>query len=255
MRHRGRVLSDRKRPFDASKYPDRGADGRQASYHSDLRADTGTRRPQGARLPAADWTRRGLLGAVAATLIGLTVASRNWIGAESAVSFAALNARTVMPPQPEIPRKQMVPVRASVMTEHAAVPASRVALRQLVIATDADDFELPAWKTILDQIGTPYDVLLARREALGMDRLVRRRRGRSVQRHPPDQQLPAVPGWLRRVHRLLQTRQNGRFSGPTSGPTRYGRSHSTQRRGKVPRTTTCGPGPRAQSAQTPSWPG
>ena len=110
---------------------------------------------------------------MAATLIGLTVASRNWIGAESAVSFASLNARTVMPPQPEIPRKQMVPVRASVMTEHAAVPASRVALRQLVIATDADDFELPAWKTILDQIGTPYDVLLARREALGMDRLVR----------------------------------------------------------------------------------
>ena len=59
------------------------------------------------------------------------------------------------------------------MPESSAVPGSRVMLRQLVIATDADDFELPAWTTILDQIGTPYDVLFAKQEALGTDRLVR----------------------------------------------------------------------------------
>jgi hypothetical protein len=46
-------------------------------------------------------------------------------------------------------------------------------LRQLIIATDANDFELPAWTTILDQIGTPYDVLFAKHEALDTDRLVR----------------------------------------------------------------------------------
>lgn len=49
----------------------------------------------------------------------------------------------------------------------------RVALRQLVIATDIDDFQLPAWETILYQIGTPYDILFAKRKTLSTENLVR----------------------------------------------------------------------------------
>jgi hypothetical protein len=72
-----------------------------------------------------------------------------------------------------MPHTQLVPVRLPAATERQAVRGERVALRQLIIATDADDFELPVWKTILDGIGTPYDVLLAKHEALTTDSLVR----------------------------------------------------------------------------------
>jgi hypothetical protein len=48
-----------------------------------------------------------------------------------------------------------------------------VALRLLVVATDADDIELPGWTSILDRIGTPYDVLHARDGGLTTSRLVR----------------------------------------------------------------------------------
>jgi len=68
---------------------------------------------------------------------------------------------------------QLIPVRAPATTERQAVRGERVALRQLIIATDADDFELPVWKAILDGIGTPYDVLLAKHGALTTDSLVR----------------------------------------------------------------------------------
>jgi hypothetical protein len=79
----------------------------------------------------------------------------------------------VMPPQPSTSRTQLVPVRASAAAEGPAVPGERVALRQLVIATDHDDFQLPAWTMILDRIGTPYDVLFAKRQAFNTDSLVR----------------------------------------------------------------------------------
>ncbi|WP_179956949.1 hypothetical protein [Amycolatopsis anabasis] len=53
-------------------------------------------------------------------------------------------------------------------------PASdRVALRQLIVATEADDFGLSTWKTILDRVGTPYDVLVAKPDPLTADRLVK----------------------------------------------------------------------------------
>lgn len=68
---------------------------------------------------------------------------------------------------------RLIPVRAPATTERQTVRGERVALRQLIIATDADDFELPVWKAILDGIGTPYDILFAKREALTTDSLVR----------------------------------------------------------------------------------
>jgi len=58
----------------------------------------------------------------------------------------------------------------------AAAPLAvtdRVALRPLVIALDTADFGLSTWKTVLDRIGTPYDVLTARTEQLTAGRLVR----------------------------------------------------------------------------------
>ena len=80
---------------------------------------------------------------------------------------------TAMPPQPPTPRTQLVPVRAAATQAGPPVRGEQVALRQLIIATDANDFELSAWKTILDQIGTPYDILFARRQVLTADSLVR----------------------------------------------------------------------------------
>jgi hypothetical protein len=75
---------------------------------------------------------------------------------------------------PSLPlRAELVPVRVPTTSERPAGHGDRVALRQLIIATDADDFQLPAWRRILDRIGTPYDVLLAKRESLSPDRLVR----------------------------------------------------------------------------------
>ncbi|GIG59579.1 hypothetical protein Lfu02_39510 [Longispora fulva] len=50
---------------------------------------------------------------------------------------------------------------------HAADPGDRVALRQLVIAVDSADFGLATWKSALDRVGSPYDVLLAGATPLG----------------------------------------------------------------------------------------
>jgi hypothetical protein len=77
------------------------------------------------------------------------------------------------PPEPPRQRTQLVPVRVPASAGRPAARGDRVALRQLIIATDPDDFQLPAWQQILDRIGTPYDILFARREALGTGRLVR----------------------------------------------------------------------------------
>lgn len=46
-------------------------------------------------------------------------------------------------------------------------------LRQLVVATGSDDFQLPAWTAILKQVGTPYDIFFAKQEPLEASRLVR----------------------------------------------------------------------------------
>lgn len=85
----------------------------------------------------------------------------------------SLDAITAMPPPLPTPRKQLVPLRTRAASGRSAADGERVALRQLVIATDTDDYQLPGWQTILDQIGTPYDILFARREALSTHTLVR----------------------------------------------------------------------------------
>jgi hypothetical protein len=69
--------------------------------------------------------------------------------------------------------QRFVPVRHTPTPEPPAAHGAKVALRQLVIATDADDFGLQTWKSILDRIGTPHDVLLARIDPFDMNRLVR----------------------------------------------------------------------------------
>lgn len=75
------------------------------------------------------------------------------------------------PDEPAIPPKELVPVRSTSEPELPAL-GEGVALRQLVIGTNEDDPVLPAWKSVLDEIGTPYDVLLASDEDLGMDDLM-----------------------------------------------------------------------------------
>jgi hypothetical protein len=50
--------------------------------------------------------------------------------------------------------------------------ATKVRLRVLVIASDAADFGLPTWKSILDKIGQPYDVMLAGSQTLTASQLV-----------------------------------------------------------------------------------
>ncbi|GAB3477049.1 hypothetical protein GCM10027521_09020 [Amycolatopsis cihanbeyliensis] len=54
----------------------------------------------------------------------------------------------------------------------AAADGDRVALRNLIIATDPGDFGLPAWRSILDRTGTPYDVVYARTDRFRADRLI-----------------------------------------------------------------------------------
>jgi hypothetical protein len=54
-----------------------------------------------------------------------------------------------------------------------AAATDTIAMRLLVIAKDGTDFGLPTWKAVLDRIGTPYDVLLARSDPFDAGRLVR----------------------------------------------------------------------------------
>ncbi|MFJ8958920.1 hypothetical protein ACIRG5_05980 [Lentzea sp. NPDC102401] len=69
--------------------------------------------------------------------------------------------------------KRFVPVRAARPPDGAGRRGDVVALRQLVIATGPDDFGLATWKSALDSIGSPYDVLYAGTEPLTSERLVR----------------------------------------------------------------------------------
>lgn len=101
---------------------------------------------------------------VAVTLMSPTAAERD-------AAVAASRTFTV-PPVPPLPRKELVPVRGSGPARPPG-PGEGIALRQLVIAVDAEDPGLAAWKSILDAIGTPYDVILARTEPFDASRLVR----------------------------------------------------------------------------------
>jgi hypothetical protein len=84
-----------------------------------------------------------------------------------------LDAVPAEPPEPQMPRSRLLPLRVSPAQQQPVSPGERVALRQLIIATDDGDFQLPAWQRILDRVGTPYDILYARRETVSADRLIR----------------------------------------------------------------------------------
>jgi hypothetical protein len=101
---------------------------------------------------------------VVVTLMSPTAAERD--------AAAAASKTFTMPPVPPLPRKELVPVRSSRPAKPPG-PGEGVALRQLIIAVDADDPGLAAWKSILDAIGTPYDVVLARTEPFDLTRLIR----------------------------------------------------------------------------------
>jgi hypothetical protein len=80
----------------------------------------------------------------------------------SSVQFSP-PAEAGSPSLPSARSAQLVPIRRTALVP-AARPehGARVALRQVVIATDPDDFGLSAWTALLDRIGSPYDVLYAR---------------------------------------------------------------------------------------------
>src|SRR5262245_49843653 len=69
---------------------------------------------------------------------------------QAASGLPAVPGTGATPPAPPVPRKQLVPVRSSAPPQSPGKPGDRVALRQLIIATDARDFGLPAWRQILD---------------------------------------------------------------------------------------------------------
>jgi hypothetical protein len=65
----------------------------------------------------------------------------------------------VAPTDLPAPPKALVPERRPYNGIQPALANEQVALRQLVIGTDADDSGIETWRTILDRIGTPYDVI------------------------------------------------------------------------------------------------
>ncbi len=74
------------------------------------------------------------------------------------------------------PPVRLTPVNGPLPAEAESTPfapADQVALRPLVVALDGTDFGLPTWRAVLNRIGTPYDVLLAKDEPLTAQRLVR----------------------------------------------------------------------------------
>ncbi len=76
------------------------------------------------------------------------------------------------PAPPEAPKLRVV--NGSLRPSASALAVTdRVALRPLVIALDSADFGLSTWKAVLDRVGTPYDVLLAKTEQLTAGRLLR----------------------------------------------------------------------------------
>jgi hypothetical protein len=55
----------------------------------------------------------------------------------------------------------------------AVANPNRVGVRALVVALDANDYGLPTWKSMLDRVGTAYDVITTKDQALTNDTLVR----------------------------------------------------------------------------------
>jgi hypothetical protein len=110
---------------------------------------------------------------VAALVTGLPTAAAAGHEARPGHRHGLVRGDVARPRPPAPPKLRVVngPLTSASVSPLAAT--DRVALRPLVVALDSADFGLPTWKTVLDRIGTPYDVLLARSEQLTPDRLVR----------------------------------------------------------------------------------
>ncbi|MQA25877.1 MAG: hypothetical protein GEU94_10445 [Micromonosporaceae bacterium] len=85
--------------------------------------------------------------------------------------------KTPKPPKPvpqpdgEVEVEDPGSALAAAATQPAA-GAEKVALRSLIIALDENDFGVDTWSSLLDRVGAPYDVLLAKNEPLTADQLV-----------------------------------------------------------------------------------
>ncbi|MBE1467975.1 hypothetical protein [Kibdelosporangium phytohabitans] len=95
---------------------------------------------------------------------------------EHAHEHPLIRAAVSRPKQPAAPKLPVVngPVMAATATtsSHHVNASSKVALRVLVLASSATDFGLPTWKSTLDRIGQPYDVILAKNTTLQAGHLV-----------------------------------------------------------------------------------
>ncbi|CAL9359726.1 hypothetical protein [Streptomyces sp. enrichment culture] len=125
------------------------------------------------RPTAQTLTPRGPLVLLALAVVGIIPLLITLGVAPPGTGRQAALAENAVPPQPTVPAKQLVPVRGEAPADRPARPGEQVALRQLVVATDEKDFGLAAWRSVLDRIGTPYDVLLTRDDPIDRDALVR----------------------------------------------------------------------------------
>lgn len=116
-------------------------------------------------------------------LIAITSCSNTPSGQPLQPSGDALDADTVdalqpqLPALPEAPTPQAlpdfpgtVPVVPSLQTQ--AGPTDRVQMRLLVVAASSDDYGLSAWQTLLEQVGIPYETLIASTQPLSSEQLI-----------------------------------------------------------------------------------
>ncbi|MCE7008379.1 hypothetical protein LWC34_37040 [Kibdelosporangium philippinense] len=85
---------------------------------------------------------------------------------------AAIARPKQAPAPPKLPVLNGPVGRAAARSQADVNATTKVALRVLVIASSATDFGLPTWKSTLDKIGQPYDVILAKNTTLRANLLV-----------------------------------------------------------------------------------
>ena len=127
----------------------------------------------------------------------------------------------------------------------AAAPNGKVALRALVVAVDTGDWGVDTWKATLDRVGAAYDVLYTGTAPADRGHAGAAGRHGQVQRHPADQQQPALPGRRRVPSSAACRTTSGTCCGPTSATTGCARPPSTTATAPGRRTTACAPAARA----------
>ena len=119
--------------------------------------------------------RRGLVMIIFALLISCVGSASPPVAAVPDRSDPPPGHGEVRPPTQPVP-KPLAKRDGSVRVQESDLDAAsvdKVALRVLVIALDSADFGVATWSSVLDRVGTPYDVMLARDVPLTADRLVR----------------------------------------------------------------------------------